>query len=306
MNSTIVRSLLRLAIVSVSGLAGVSLPAQTHTASAILHSQSIDLFPSSPAPAAGSSSVTTYFSTYNGVYGDFLNDPNNGGLISGELRPRSGSPGVYEGAYAFVSSGTQIDYGSFTTSVPTTDADGNGVPDVLQYNYAGSFTGTGTGQSASLGGPSFNVSLQLTRAANSETGTYTLTTSVTGGLTNVATGTFSLVTYQGSVTYTRGTTNSMTLSVTGVVAGGNTLTGTTTYTTSGTDQLSYAAFTLTSSSGDTFSVLPGTLTRSGTTYKGALNLVDGLDETYWPDYTAYAFQIKSRTPTTPTAMASLI
>jgi hypothetical protein len=135
------------------------------------------------------------------------------------------------------------------------------------------------------------VSLQLTRAANSETGTYTLTTSVTGGLTNVATGTFSLVTYQGSVTYTRGTTNSMTLSVTGVVAGGNTLTGTTTYTTSGTDQLSYAAFTLTSSSGDTFSVLPGTLTRSGTTYKGALNLVDGLDETYWPDYTAYAFQI---------------
>ena len=291
MNSTIVRSLLRLAIVSVSGLAGVSLPAQTHTASAVLHSQSIDLFPSSPAPAAGSSSVTTYFSTYNGVYGDFLNDPNNGGLISGELRPRSGSPGVYEGAYAFVSSGTQIDYGSFTTSVPTTDADGNGVPDVLQYNYAGSFTGTGTGQSASLGGPSFNVSLQLTRAANSETGTYTLTTSVTGGLTNVATGTFSLVTYQGSVTYTRGTTNSMTLSVTGVVAGGNTLTGTTTYTTSGTDQLSYAAFTLTSSSGDTFSVLPGTLTRSGTTYKGALNLVDGLDETYWPDYTAYAFQI---------------
>ncbi len=290
-NSSPARSILKLASVLAWALAATASQAQTHTASVTLDCQSIDLYPSAAAPAAGSTNVVTYFSTFNGTYGGFLTDPNTG-FVSGELRPRSGSPGVYEGAYSFVgSSGTLIDYGSYTVTLPTTDADGNGVPDVLQYNRTGTVSGTGTGQSAVPNGPAFTDTLQLTRATNSETGTYTFTTQNSAGVTNVATGTFSLVTYQGTVTYTRGTTNSMTVSVTGVITGGNTLTGTTTYTTSGTDQLSYAAFTLTSSSGDIFSAQAGTMVRNGSTYVGALNLADGWDETYWPDYATYSFQI---------------
>ena len=262
--------------------------AQQKTAQVTVHGKAVQLLPSSPVFVIGVGNVTSYFSTYNGSSGALLIDSSSGGVVSGELRPRSNSPGTYEGGYAQSTPVALVDYGSYAVSIPQTDADQNGIPDVLQFDRNGSFSATGSGFSAFVG--TFSISINFIRLAGSASGTYSATTVNNLGQTNTVSGQYALGSFQGTLAYTRGSTNSMTLAVSSFIPGGTSLTGTTAFTLSGTDSLSYSAFTATGSNGSSYRVNAGSLTRSGDKYRGTLTLVDGLPQTYWADFTDYVIE----------------
>lgn len=257
-----------------------------------MNATAVQLLPTAYGPVPGLGTIQTIFSTYNGAAGPLLYDSAHGNVVSGELRPRAGAAGVYEGGYQQQSQTSVVDFGSYTVNVPPTDADGDGIPDVLQYNQAGNFTATGTAFSAPTG-LSFPISIQFFRAANSAVGSYTLTTTSAAGVASSATGNFQLASYSGSISYARGAGagNSLSFSIARISAGTTPLLGTTSYTTSGDSQLSYAPCTILDASGNSYSVKAGTLTRSGNIYRGTLSLVDGQPQTYWPDFTDYQIVI---------------
>lgn len=278
----------RLALVLLgAGLAGTSLAQES--APATLTSLSVQLQASNPTAVSGLGSVINYFSTFNGATGPFLVDAAHANTISGELRPRAGAPGVYEGAYQEQSNSSVVDYGSYTVTVPTADADGDGVPDVFEYQFPGNFTASGTTVSAS--GASYALSFQFVRAANNALGVYLFTNTNAAGQTLSFSGIFAVSAYVGNATYTRGATNSLLLSLPGVVPGAALITGSTNYAVSAVDQVSYAGFTARDSLGNLYQVKPGTLTRRGRVYQGILAFADGFTTTYWADFTDYALVV---------------
>ena len=213
--------------------------AQTKTAQVVVHGKSVQLLPSNAIFVTGLGEVTSFFSTYNGATGAFRIDTAKGGLVSGELRPRAGTNGLYEGGYAQATPLVLWDYGSYTVSIPLSDSDSNGIPDVIQYDRDGNFLATGSGFSVPAGLP-FSMSVRFTRAANSATGSYFATTQNALGQPSTVTGGYSLLSYLGTVAYSRGATNAMNLSITGLFQGGISVTGSTVYTTSNVDSLSYS------------------------------------------------------------------
>jgi len=272
--------------------------AQTRTAEAIVHGRSVQLSPSDVLRVPGVGDITSYFTTFNGTAGSLLIDTARGGVVSGELRPRSNATGVFEGAYAQSTPLVVVDYGSFAVTVPTSDGDGNGVPDLFQFDRAGDFQATGSGFSASSG-LTFSISLRFVRPMGAADGSYTATTQNSAGEQNTVSGRYSLVSYSGSVAYSRGATNTMAISMAGLFSTpeGVTLTGSTTFTSSSVDQLSYAAFTARGNDGTPYQVRAGSLSRFGQTYRGAMSLADGLPQTYWADYTQYVLVIQDSNDT---------
>ena len=252
-----------------------------------MHGKSVSLQPSDAVQVPGVGAVTSYFSTYNGSSGLLVDSRTS--TVSGELRPRANNAGLYEGGYGQSTAVALVDYGSYAVSIPTTDADGNGIPDLIQYERAGSFTATGSGFSVS-GGSTFSISVQFSRAAGSANGSYTATTQSSSGLRNSVSGAYSLLSYQGTATYQRTSTNTLGVSITGLSQGGTTITGSTSYTTSGENQLSYAAFTARDATGTTYSIRAGSMSRNGSTYRGELSLVDGAPQTSWADFVNYVIQ----------------
>lgn len=249
----------------------------------------MQLTPSNALTVTGVGNVTTYFSTFNGTFGTLLINSQTG-VVSGELRPRSTTAGLYEGGYAQATPLLIVDYGSYSVSIPTTDADGNGMPDLLQYDRDGNFTASGSGFSAATG-LTFSISIRFVRSANSASGTYSATTQNSAGQTNSVSGPYQLLSYRGTMTYSRGGTNTMSVSVAGLFPGGVSLSGSTSFTTSSPDQLAYASFSIRDPSGVTYQVRAGSLSRSGNSYRGNLSLVDGLPQTGWADFTEYAFVV---------------
>lgn len=265
--------------------------AATETATALILSKSFQVLPSQAQFVAGVGNVTSYFSTFNGTAGSFLVDSAHGGVVSGELRPRSTTAGIYEGAYEEATPLSVIDYGSYAVNVPTTDSSGIGITDVLQFDKAGSFSATGSGYDTAAGGATFSITFSFSRAANSAVGTYSATTINTAGQSYAVNGQFNIGGYSGTASYTRGSTNTLTFALTDMADLTRSISGATTYTVTNSDQISYAAFSTHDSLGNINSVLAGTLTRSGNKYLGDLRLVDGLLQTYWADFTAYRVQL---------------
>ena len=258
------------------------------TASVIVHGKSVQLQPSAAVFQTGYGNVTNYFSTYNGPTASLLiNSGSN--VISGELRPRSGSTDIFEGGYAQYTPVAAIDYGSYTVSIPTTDNDGNGIPDVIQYDKLGNYSATGSGNSAIVG--PFSITFQFTRAAGSAVGTYIANTVNSLGGTNTINGVYNLVSYSGTVSYTRGVSNTLSFNITNLASPNLSITGSTTFTTINSNQISYAAFTLSNNSGGVYHANAGTFNRSGNLYSGPLILSDGLLTTSWADFTSYIVQI---------------
>lgn len=255
------------------------------TATVAINGDSVQLQPSTVQFVSGYGNVTAYFTTYNGNGSPLIG---SGGVVSGELRPRVGAPGTYEGGYLVATTVATIDYGPYTVSIPTTDSDGDGTPDLIQFDKPGSFSSTGSGFSVPGNDP-FSISFTFSRAANSAIGTYT---AVSRNTTSTATytGVYALLSYAGSVSYSRGSTNNLAFTIT-AQATGTVLTGSTTYTTTSNSSLSYAGFTVRDTLGNAYQVQPGTLTRSGTKYRGDLVLSDGLPQTSWADFTAYRITI---------------
>jgi hypothetical protein len=279
--------------------------AQSKTASVALHGRSIQMFSSNTVSVIGSGAINWYFSSYVSQYSTIRVDLTTqaGSMrVSDELSPSS-SPGSYWGGFAKISqaNGSMLEFGSYTLAMPTQDADGNGIIDVLQNRNDGSFIATGTLYSL-LG--SFPAQFGFTRNAGGAFGSYVATISAANGRPqqNIA-GNFRLSGYSGSVSYNRSTGNILNFtlsvltppgaagSVTSLAAGG-TASGSVTYTLSGTDTVNYPAFVLTATSGVKYNVKAGSLTRSGTSYRGAMILEDGYpDGTYWQDYTDYVVEI---------------
>ena len=282
------KPMFRLSVFYFAVLMNVAMASQK-TAVTSIYCQSFELLPSNPEFVVGVGNETAYFSTFNGTAGYFL--VSSGGYVSGELRPRSGSPGIFEGAYETVTPLAITDYGSYAVNVPTTDTTGIGVPDVLNYSMPGTFYVTGSGYDTYEGGLPFSISLSFSRAANSAVGSYTATLVNTQGGTGVLTGQFYLVDYQGTIIYTRGSTNTMALSLVFLSDTTYSVTGTTSFTVVSANQVNYPAFTVTRSDGYSYSVLAGTMTRTGNTYLGSLKLADGNTVTPWADYTNYQFRI---------------
>ncbi len=255
------------------------------TASVIVNGDSVQIQPSSAQFVAGVGNVTAFFTTYNGSGSPLINSDGN---VSGEIRPRTGAAGTYEGGYVVATQVAIIDYGSYAISVPTTDADGDGTPDLLQFDKAGNFSATGSGLSVPANS-TFSITVTFSRAANSATGSYSARTQ-NATTTTTYTGVYNLSSFVGTVSYTRGSTNTMVFTLTSRVTG-TLLTGSTTYTTANSNQLSYAAFTARDLEGNSYQFLAGALSRTGSTYRGDLSLVDGLPQTYWADFTKYRLTI---------------
>ncbi len=200
---------------------------------------------------------------------------------------------VYEAAYlTYVGAGILEEYGRFTISLPAIDADGNGLPDVTQANQPGNAALTGTGRSDWPTATSFTLSGQLTRAANSTAGNYTVLLNNPAGPVNY-TGTFYLRYLSGSVTYSRRPGNSLAFHLTRTDQYGvtTTLTGTNSFTVVSPDRISLPQFSLSSSDGNTYTILSSSLNRSGHKYIGNLQLADGDLNTPWPDYTDWVVEI---------------
>ena len=239
--------------------------------------------------------VINYVTTYDDSTGfPLVQDlPNGTFYVSQELRPRAGQPGFYEAAYiTYTTTGLLEQYGRFTANLPTADSDGNGLPDVVQPDISGNASFTGDAESDWPMSNSFTLSGHLARSAGSTAGTYTLVVNGAAGPVNY-TGTFYLLYVSGSITYFRGIENGITFNLTRRDQYGNTttLTGSTAFTVSNTNQVLLPQFTLFGSDGTEYTTLALLLNRSGTKYSGDLQLLDGNPQTSWPDYTDWFVSI---------------
>jgi hypothetical protein len=281
-----------------------------NTASVTGHGRSLSVGPLTRF-IPGYGTVYVYITTFDGASGyPLVQNVGGNGYISQEFRPRGS--GVYEADYlVFDPFGSTAEYGYFTAGFPTTDTDGNGIPDFFQRNFAGSASFGGNGHADWPSTENYTINGSFSRPANNSTGSIQVSTS-TG---NTYTGQFRLVYLSGSISYVRGGPNTINLTIT-VDAGGvsATMAGSTTFTVNSQNQIVLAQFdALDQSSGETYTLFQTTLNRSGKKFTGEVELFDGELTTAWRDYTKYVIEITdnndtdgdgvpdlSDTPTAPT------
>ena len=176
MTNSMNRSPLRLAflLIAVPLACLVMIPAaRAETATAVGNCRSIFLdLATGYLPGLGQR--PTGFSTYDGQPGFPLYQPLPDGSIvfSEELRSANAQTGLYRADFATYDSVWSIqDYGSFTITLPITDSDQNGLPDVVQKDKPGNAQGYGSVVSDFYNTFS-SITGTLSRPANSITGTY--------------------------------------------------------------------------------------------------------------------------------------
>jgi len=261
---------------------------------ATLLSKSIKLYPSTQF-IDGTGTTTNYFSTFNGIAGNFLVDSANPSG-SGELRQKSGAPGLYEGGFEFVTSTGVFDYGSYEVNVPTTDSSGGGIPDVLNpfRGAANEFSIAGTGYGTKS---SFPITFTFYRSPDGSTlGSYNVTTTPGQFPLPSSSGNYTVPGFEGDV-YIEGANTlffdfeSLGFPAVPLVS----ISGYTTYTVIDADHIHLDPFVLHDDKGlVSYSVLATTLTRMDTGFGyfiGDLQVTDGLAATSWPDYTHFALSI---------------
>lgn len=268
-------------------------PAQTRTASVIGHCQSLLLrsvtnYTSSGFPA------DLHFTTFDGnTATPPLRQTITGGfLYSGELRPRGG--GDYEMDYAIIkdADASFLSYGSVVLNLPTTDLDTNGLPDLAQFDKAGTVALAGTYTQNSPVSATISVNGSLARAAGALTGLYNIVGVGAGGSQIDITGGLELQRYTGSISYTHGASSTLTFACqrtnAGVVFN---LSGTTTFTVVSPNQFTLPSFTLTNSTDSSvYTVQAATFNRAGNRYVGALTFADGDTRTAWADHPNWVFE----------------
>ncbi len=267
--------------------------AQQKTATLTANSRSLSLSPASfYNPFYGT--LTDFFTTFDGRTDTFPLVQRVGLgtiLFSGELRPRSAQAGVYEMDYA-IYSGTfgWVEYGSITANLPTTDSDNNGLPDVAQRDKAVNISFNGTIKSDAPSVQTTSYTGSMTRAAGQISGSYSTTSA--NGIT--LSGNVQVQNVSGTVTYSRGPQNLMTLnlSLSDPVGTTRTANGSTTFTVNSVNQITFPQFLLTSSDNKTYTVLTNSvLNRSGKRYAGNAALADGIVETSWADAVNWVVEI---------------
>jgi hypothetical protein len=227
-------------------------------------------------------------------------DRNTTGALSynNELRPRAGSVKDYEANFVRRTPLGLVDYGNFVVSLPTDDADGNGINDVFDYRQNGTATALGSGYDYANGTP-FSIELRFTRAAGEVRGRYAAKTTTLTGISAEVSGDFYVSGPNGirvgSTTYVRGASSVMNVSLAPDPAlannNGTPYSGSFAFTVVDRDTIAYNAFELTSSTGVKYSVRAGTLKRNGRVYGGTLSYVDGRTSTAFADYVSSYFTI---------------
>ena len=288
--NSINRSPLRLAflLIAVPLACLVMTPAaRAETATAVGNCRSIFL-DSATGYLPGLGQLRTYISTYDGEPGFPLYQslPDDSIVFSSELRPAN-AQGLYEADFATYDSVWSIqDYGSLTFTMPITDSDRNGLPDIAQKDKPGNAQVHGSVVSDFYDRFS-TITGTLSRSANSISGTYFVNV-ITGPNTISYSGNLYLLNVSGTCTYSRNAgTISFTLNETLPHVGNQTLSGLTTFEVVDANRIALRQFNLNATGGGTYSVLATTLTRSGNKYRGNLQLADGGLQTYWQDYTSW-------------------
>ena len=292
--NSINRSPLRLAflLIAVPLACLVMTPAaRAETATAVGNCRSIQLDPAT-GYLPGLGQLRTYISTYDGQPGFPLYQslPDGSALFSNELRSGNAQTGLYRADFATFDSVWSIqDYGSLTLTIPITDSDQNGLPDIAQKDKPGNAQVYGSVVSDFYDTFS-SITGTLSRPANSIVGTYFV--NVTGATNISYSGSLYLLNVSGTCTYSRNAgTISFALNEPLPHSGNRTLSGSTTFQVVDANRITLRQFNLNASDGGTYSVSATTLTRSGNKYRGNLQLADGLPQTYWPDYTSWVVEI---------------
>lgn len=235
------------------------------------------------------------FSSHDGVANTLLVEPSLS-IVSDELRPRAAASGTYEVDYGLFRQAAFFEIGSMTLTLPGTDADTNGVPDIVQVNQAGHASMiSGSGRQEGGGASSFPLNASFSRNAGADLGSYSF--AWTNGLGAYAfAGNLRVLHLSGLTSYSRGKTNHLQFQFTLHDETGSSLvlTGATTYTARSAGEVTIPSFKLRSGSRQ-YTVQPTTLARAGHRYTGTLRLLDGLLETYWRDYTDWAVEITDTT-----------
>lgn len=258
--------------------------AQTKTATGVFYLLSVQVGPLT-RPDLDYGTVTTYITTFDGrtdVYP--LNQNLGGGLtaFSQELRPKAGVAGVYEADYIENISDGYLEYGSLTITLPSPDADQNGIPDLVQLDRGVNTDFTGTMQSDMPKVVARALKGHLFRAANSSSGTIFYSAGARGQ-TNY--GTFFVPNSSAIVSYSRGPTNIVNLAFsstnnTGVIWTTNV---TTTFSVKNADQIALPELVVYRPDNTRVTQHASTMTRFGKKYIGTFEADDGLPQTSWRD-----------------------
>lgn len=235
----------------------------------------------------GGNNLEVYFTTYDGSSGLPLYD-NVGGflVVSGELSPNPNQTGGYKTDYVLFQNGIASEAGTGTAIFPTTDSNGNQVPDFLEIGRNGtvSFSGTVTGEQPTLS-KTANLTGQISRSAGASAGSYVVNVqNPTVGTITYHGSTF-LVNAAGSIDYNRSTQNCEVTATLYEEDGTSVVfTGNSSFFVNDANTVSFPATRFVGSNARFIQSKPYTLTRNGNRYLGTVEFEDGGLSTSWRDF----------------------
>jgi hypothetical protein len=235
-------------------------------------------------------SVTAYFTTYAGqdLYPPVHDVSGANWIFSLEVRPIVGQPGVFATDYVSMSSTKGLfQYGHIFFTLPTTDSDGDGVPDFLKRERSVNLKFTGTQTAIYPSRVTVSLTGTLTRAPGQVLGQMSFNNGISHS------GNWNLGNLSGTMTYIRSNGVPVEFAMTGVQPNG------TTHSWRGgaianpaLNQIGFPALKWTRDDGTRYQVAAGfAAVRRGARYVGAFALVDGLAGTSWPDLTNWVLEV---------------
>jgi hypothetical protein len=234
--------------------------------------------------------VSAYFTTYTGqdLYPPLHDVSGANWVFSQEARPLQGQPGVYVTDYVSVSSIYGVfQYGHIFFNLPTTDSDGDGVPDFLKTEKAVNFSLSGT-----------QTTIYPTRATVSLTGTMTRSAgqvmgqlSFNNGIPH--TGNWNVGNLTGTMSYIRSNGVPVQFHLTGVQPDGLTHSWTGgTLASASLNQIDFPVFAMKREDSVVYQMAASFAAQhQRARYVGPFAVVDGLPGTSWPDYTNWVLEV---------------
>ena len=220
----------------------------------------------------GYSFYECYFTTYDGNrYSVPLYDYYGGYYYYSQELKKVGS--LYKMDYALIVDGYVDDYGEIVLNLGSTDINGNGIDDFCEKSL--SFSNSVSGNWYSYDGTSGGLNGSITRNANSNGGTYTLTAYNTYVGNMTLSGNFYVGTVSGTIDYSAKEKSVSIIYTSTFDSQSPPETLETTYEILDENIIKLNANEL----------FPSTVfTRNGNTYSAVIVLADGETDTSWPDY----------------------
>ncbi len=236
-----------------------------------------------------------YFTSYDGRSSTPRYDNGSRGpLLSGELKPLSFGSSTFVTDYGTVNSWGEIsEYGEVSLSMPSTDSDANGISDWLQidkdvnervngsselhYIESGSYSGNST------------ITGTFTRTSGSNEGNYNLTFSISGLGSFTVSGNWYIEYQSGTMEYDD-TSYSINVSTKNSYGITEQSTGSSDYSIIDQDNLKLGEISMNSPDG-TVQFKETSLKKSGNSYVGSFQAIDGYPSTSWADYIDYYIEI---------------